>query len=310
MPSVQEQTFTVPTWDGQKLFVYQWSPDEDSPVGILHIVHGMSETAARYARLAACATEHGYVVYGHDQRGHGQTAPSPELLGDIGPDGFRRMAEDIKTVNDVIRTRHQALPVYVLGHSMGSFLVRLYLGKYGDTVAGAILSGTGSPPRVAVRVGMHLAKRKMRSKGFTARSKSLNRLVFGRYNQSFKPTRTDFDWLSRDANEVDRYTQDPYCGQPFTNESFYHFYAGLMEALSARTLANTPKDLPMFIFSGEKDPVGGHGKGVRKYVRQLYNAGFSDVSVKLYRDGRHEMLNELNRDEVAADILQWMLAHR
>jgi alpha-beta hydrolase superfamily lysophospholipase len=307
---VQEHTFTVPTWDGQQLFVYQWSPDDGSLIGILHIVHGMSETAARYARFAACAAGHGYIVYGHDQRGHGQTAPSPELLGDIGPDGFRRMAEDIKTVNDVIRTRHQALPVYIMGHSMGSFLVRLYLGKYGDTVAGAIISGTGSPPRIAVRLGMQLAKREMRSKGTTGRSKGLTHLIFGRYNQSFKPNRTDFDWLSRDASEVDQYTQNPYCGQPFTNESFYHFYAGLLETLSERTLANTPQDLPMFIFSGEKDPVGGHGKGVQKYVRELYNAGFSDVAFKLYPDARHEMLNELNRDEVTADILHWLSAHQ
>jgi alpha-beta hydrolase superfamily lysophospholipase len=310
VPSVQEHTFTVPTLDGQKLFVYQWSPDSDSPAGILHIVHGMSETAARYARFAARAAERGYIVYAHDQRGHGKTAASPELLGDIGPDGFRRMAEDMKALNDLIRARHQALPVYVMGHSMGSFLVRLYLGKYGDTVAGAIISGTGSPPRMAVRLGMQLARREMRSKGSNGRSEVLTRLVFGRYNQSFKPSRTDFDWLSRDASEVDQYVQNPYCGKPFTNESYYHFYRGLLEALSARTLSSTPKDLPMFVFSGEKDPVGGHGKGVQKYVRQLRNAGFTDVAVKLYPEGRHEMLNELNRDEVTTDILNWLSARR
>ncbi|GMA49732.1 alpha/beta hydrolase [Alicyclobacillus contaminans] len=306
---MRERTYRFGTQDGTELYVYEWLPDT-APTGILHVVHGMCETAERYRRFANAACDAGWLVLAHDQRGHGRTAPTPQDLGHLGPDGFQRMLDDIRQLQLAIGQTHPHLPRIILGHSMGSFLVRWYASQFGRDLAGVVLSGTGQPARLALRAGALFAYWKMRTDGAAARSPLLTKLLFGSYNRAFRPTRTPFDWLSGDSDEVNQYLEHPFCGQPFSNEAYYQFYQGLLKATHRRTLQSIPKHLPLLIFAGDRDPVGGYGRGIRRFTRQLDSAGLEQVSVKLYPGGRHEMLNETNRDLVTKDILNWLAIQR
>jgi alpha-beta hydrolase superfamily lysophospholipase len=172
-----------------------------------------------------------------------------------------------------------------------------------------ILSGTGSDPGFLSTVGIWIAKREIKKKGKRARSELLNKLSFGSYNKAFKPNRTEFDWLSRDEKEVDKYIEDPYCGEVATAGFFYDMISGVKQLDKPERISQIPKDLPIFLFSGDQDPVGNNTKGVRTAYQNLKKAGIKDISYKLYKDGRHEMLNEINKEEVYRDVIQWLNNH-
>lgn len=297
--------------EGTKIFVYVWKPDEDVKVkGVVQLAHGMAETAKRYERFAEVLVKEGFVVYANDHRGHGKTAGSLKELGYLADkDGFEWLVEDIHQLSGIIKQEYPDLPLFLLGHSMGSFAVQRYIMLYGDDLKGAILSGSNGKQGVMLSVATLLAGKEVKRHGRKAASGKMNQMFFGSYNDKFKPNRTDFDWLSRDKEEVDKYVEDPFCGTVFTGGFFYDFTSGLKNVEDKANLNLIPKNLPIYIFSGDKDPVGKYGKGVTRLYNTYKKYGIKDVTLKLYPGGRHEMLNEINRDEVMKDAVEWINHH-
>ncbi|MFB4325663.1 alpha/beta hydrolase [Priestia sp. BR_2] len=305
---MQTDTFTMLNTQGMHVFVYEWLPGPDDPIrAIVQIAHGMCETGKRYEELAELLTEHGYAVYCNDHRGHGLTAGLTHL-GDAGEDGFEGMIEDQLLLASELKKRHTSVPHYLMGHSMGSFLTQKIICSDGELFDGFILSGTNGPQGL-LTFGMSLAAAQMRLQGNTHRSLMLNALVFGPYNKGFGPIRTPFDWLSRDEAEVDKYINDPYCGKVCTARFFRDFFKLLSQIHQPQLMKCLPKDKPVYIFSGEDDPVGHRGKGVRRLIELYRKHGVQDLEYRLYPGGRHEMLHETNRAEVAADVLDWLERH-
>jgi len=294
-----------------EIFVYKWLPDENVQVkGVVQVAHGMAETAARYEGLARALTNDGFIVYANDHRGHGKTAGQVSKLGDLGEDGFNSMVENMHELNERIKVENHDLPIFLFGHSMGSFLTQRYICLYGSGLKGTIISGSCGNQGITIDVARLIAKGEIKKIGRAGKSNKLDKLSFGSYNNSFKPNRTAFDWLSRDNGEVDKYIDDPFCGTVFTAGFFYDFLGGLKCIADQSEINNVPKDLPIYIFSGAKDPVGKNGKGVLKLVKAYKKHGIVDLTYKLYKDGRHEMLNEINKEEVIVDVIKWINAHK
>jgi alpha-beta hydrolase superfamily lysophospholipase len=217
--------------------------------------------------------------------------------------------DDLRAVTDRAREEQPGRPVFMLGHSMGSFLARAYAAQHGSELAGVVLTGTAGGAGALGKVGIFLAATQARLRGHTHTSGLLNTLTFGQYNSAFKPTRTEFDWLSRDPAEVDKYVNDPDCGFVFSAGAFADVLKGLAEVNTDQLASRLPKDLPVHLASGEMDPVGANGKGVRQVADQLRRAGVQDVTLTLWPEARHEILNETNRDEVEIEIVDWLDAH-
>jgi alpha-beta hydrolase superfamily lysophospholipase len=302
----EELTFTDE--ENVEIFYYKWSPE--GPVnakGVVQISHGMAELSARYMRLASALTSAGYFVYANDHRGHGRTALSLDSIGYPGDrDGFSWMVKDMHQLSHIIKTENPGVPLFLLGHSMGSFLSQRYIQLYGDEIDGLVLSGTNGKQGLALDLGILVARLEIKLRGRRAKSPTLNSLSFGSFNKSFHPSRTEFDWLSRDSSEVDKYISDEYCGGIFTAGFFHDFFEGLKAIEKPSNMADIPQDLPVYIFSGEKDPVGGFTKGVMRLVETYRSLGMKDVTCRFYKDGRHEMLNEINRDQVIEDLIAWL----
>jgi len=308
---MKSDTFIFSTSDGVQIFVYKWLPDEVSVVkGAIQIAHGMGEHAARYERFAQKLTSEGYAVYANDHRGHGKTAGSPESIGYFADEnGWEKVVDDMHTLTGIIKKYFSNRPFFLFGHSMGSFLSRHYSMLYGHELTGLVLSGTGGDPGAIGKIGLFIAKIEAKLRGKRARSEIMTKLSFGAFNNAFKPNRTEFDWLSRDNAEVDKYINDPWCGGVFTAGFFFDMLGGLGYINKKENIAKIPKNLPIYLFSGAKDPVGANTRGVIQIYNTLRSAGISDVTLKFYTDGRHEMLNEINREEVFNDVIAWLKKH-
>lgn len=308
---MKSDTFTFKTSDGIQIFTYRWMPDQASAVkGVVQIAHGMAEHAARYERFADALTKAGYAVYANDHRGHGKTAGSQDNLGYFADEnGWEKVVEDMHTLTGIIKKENPNKPFFLFGHSMGSFLSRHYSMLYANELTGLILSGTGGDPGAIGKIGLFVAKMDAMFHGRKAKSEIMTKLSFGAFNNAFKPNRTDFDWLSRDNAEVDKYINDPLCGTVFTAGFFCDMLGGLDFINKKENIGKIPKNLPIYLFSGAKDPVGGNTKGVNQVYNSLKNAGIGDLTLKFYENGRHESLNEINRDEVSLDVIAWLDLH-
>ena len=284
-------------------------PGAARPRGIIVIAHGMAEHASRYARFAASAVEEGYAVLAGDHRGHGATA-APGGFGFVAEKGgWERVVADMGTVLDAARRAWPDVPVFLMGHSWGSFLARDLAARRGGDLAGLILLGTGSGVGVLTRPATAICAGESRLRGPRHPSRLLNALAFGPYQRHFAPNRTEADWISRDAKEVDRYVADPWCGFVCTSSFFRDLVAGQGVVNTASHAAAVPAELPMLLASGDRDPVGAMGRGVQRAATLYRRAGVREVSVLLYPGGRHELLNETNRDQVTGDILTWIDGH-
>lgn len=299
--------FYMTTDDGKNLYCSCWLPEEGHWKGIVQILHGMAEHIGRYGEFALELNKAGYAVYGHDQRGHGQSISPSQPAGFFAETaGFSRVAEDAKQLSFQIRKSRPELPLYLFGHSMGSFVARRCVQLYGDQLSGAIFSGTGSDPGLLGSAGRALAIWETKRKGALHPSSLLDALSFGGFNRPFRPNRTPFDWLSRDQDQVDRYIEDPLCGHISTAGFFADLFSGMKLIHRPEEIRKVPASLPLLFISGDHDPVGKNGKSVMKSARQYREAGAKDVTVKLYPGARHELLNELNRDEVFRYVIEWM----
>lgn len=285
---------------------------EGRPRAVLQMTHGMVEYIGRYEELARFLAGQGIAAVGHDHLGHGGTAATKEDYGYFGrPDGNRLLLDDIFAVTRWAKALPAlaGLPWFLLGHSMGSFYARQYLCEHGGELSGAILMGTGWQPRAAALAGRALCHLLAAFKGWHYRSKLVDGMAFGSYNRSFAPARTSKDWLNRDGREVDRYLADERCSFRFTLNGYDSLFTGLARLCDRRLLAQVPKDLPLLFLSGADDPVGSRGKGVERAAQSLRDAGVRRIAVKLYPAARHELLLELNRQEVFADIQAFMEQH-
>ncbi len=308
---MESEIFKLTMKDGKDVFCYKWCPQGDiKPKAVVQIAHGMAEHAKRYERLAKFLVDAGYSVYANDHRGHGQTAGEIENLGYFADEnGWNRVVDDMVGLKNHIKKTDQDLPVFLLGHSMGSFLARNFICLHGKEIKGVILSGTNGNPGFLGDIAKMIAKWECKRKGKKHRSTLLTKLSFGKFNTPFKPNRTDYDWLSRDNAEVDKYVEDSYCGGVFTAGFFFDLLSGVKNINQSENIKKIPSKLPIYLFSGEKDPVGNMTKGVQQLFNTYHKAGIKDVHIKFYNDGRHEMLNETNRKEVYKDIVVWLDDH-
>jgi len=305
---MKSDEFKLTTPDGLEVHVYEWLPDDPSRIkAVIQIAHGMAEHAGRYRDFAKFLTENGFAVYANDHRGHGKTAGDLDKVGFLAPsNGWGKLVSDFRQLSLHIKEKFNDKPLYVFGHSMGSFLVRQYILDPQVKIHGAIISGTGDDPGALGQIGVLLTR--IMKLFYSAKSPSpfMDKLSFGAFNKPFSPNRTKFDWLSRDNEQVDKYVADPYCGEVFSIGFFSDMLNGLLFVSNQKNIDTTPNDLPLLIFSGHDDPVGDNGKGVTAVYNRYKKAGVKNLSIKLFTGGRHEMLNEINKSEVYLLVKDWM----
>lgn len=279
---------------------------EKEPVGVLQIVHGMAEYIDRYDNFAKYMTEHGFNVIGHDHLGHGYSVSDERDYGFFAEEnGDKIIIEDMHSVTQYAKEKWEELPNFILGHSMGSFCLRQYLTKYSNDVFGAIIMGTGWIPSAAALLGKTIATNTCKSKGSHTINPLLIKLTLEPYNKPFAPARTNCDWLSRDEKQVDLYVNDKLCGFDFTAGAYKDFFTVLEKIAKNRQLIGMRKSLPILITSGSVDPVGGK-KACEKLNAQYKRCGIDDVTLKLWENDRHEILNELDKSDVYNYICTWL----
>ena len=283
-----------------------WIP-EGEVRAILQICHGMVEYIDRYDEFARYLNGHGYLVIGHDHLGHGKTAAKPEEYGHFPEEyGNDYVIGDIHRVRRVGEKNYPDLPYFMLGHSMGSFLLRQYLGLYGDGISGAIVMGTGSKSNLLLTAGKVLCRIIAFGKGWEYRSKLVNNMAFGGFNKKFSQETNGSDWLSRNPVNSQKYAKDPLCSFVFTVNAYYQMFCGILAVNHQEKNGKIPKTLPIFLVAGKDDPVGNFGKSVENIYKNYKSCGIEDVSMKLYENDRHEILNEVDRSLVFDDLLTWM----
>lgn len=299
-----------PSHDGvTKIHACLWKPEGEIK-GIVQIIHGMCEYAARYSPFAEFLTSYGFLVCAEDHLGHGQSVRSEEYLGYFNDErSCDIVIADIRTLQLTVRENYEKLPYFVLGHSMGSFFCRKYISLYGKELNGAIVMGSGFKSRATLNTALCAVKLNALFCGWKNRSKLIKKLAFGSYNKKFSPARKESDWLSVNTDNVDRYEKDPLCFFSFTNNGYAILFGIIKQACSDKVISAVPANLPVFFVAGEDDPVGDYGKGVIKAKNKFVKAGVKDVTLKLYPSARHEILNDNCKEEVQKDILAFLCAH-
>lgn len=303
---MKTETFILNAADGVELFVYRWLP-EGLPTAVVQIAHGLAEHAGRYARLAEWLTAAGYAVYANDHRGHGRTAKSPGDLGFFSAqNGWQKCVDDLWQLNRHIGVEHPGLPIVLLGHSMGSTLAEQFMGEHGDALAGVVLSGPNGNPTSMAALGRGMTRAERLRLGMRGRSKLVQSLTFDAFNKKFAPARTEFDWLSRDPAEVDKYVADPLCGFAATTQLWVDLLDAWAEISTRAHRERVPRDLPVYVIAGGRDPVSGNTRQIDAWLADYRAAGFSRLEHRFYPEARHELFNEINRDEVTKDLLGWL----
>ncbi len=304
---MKKQEFFIP-FEGENLHCIQWLPDSD-PLLVLQIVHGMVEYIDRYDELASFLCERRIAVVGHDQPGHGLTAPDADSLGYIKEKGgSAHLCACALRVTDYIKEAFPSLPNFILGHSMGSFVVRRLITYASDRFSGALIVGTGEPPKAALSAGKALATLIGKLFGFNHRSKLLTDISFAGYNSRFPKEEGNHAWISSDREIVAKYDRDPFCSYTFTAGGFLALYDTLLFLSKKTDTENIRKDLPILIAAGNDDPVGAYGKVPKSYFEFCRTLGISDVSLLAYEGQRHEIINEKDRNKVHSDISDWLLS--
>jgi alpha-beta hydrolase superfamily lysophospholipase len=299
-------TFCFASVDGPQIYVRQWLPNA-KPNAVILIAHGAAEHSKRYDRVARLLTTEGFAVYAPDHRGHGQTAVSLDKAGNAGPDGFNGILRDLRALAQLIRTKHQSAPLFLLGHSMGATLSQRLIQLHSNLFSGVILSGS---PGVRPNPEQAAAYTAQLAQGDNAeKSSEFFKKIFASFNEGLEQSKNGYEWLSRDADEVQKYVDDPWCGFPFTNRLVAEMSQCAVELSQLANIAAIEKSLPILLFAGTQDRVGGNGEFVSNLAALYRDANIADVQVILYPEGRHEMLNETNRDQVHRDLIAWLKKH-
>lgn len=282
------------------------TPVCDEIKGVVQISHGMCEYIDRYDEFANYLLEQGYVVAGHDHIGHGSSVNENKNRGYFAKEnGYKFLIKDVHYMNQIIKKRFPKKAYFLLGHSMGSFIVRCYISEYGENINGAILLGTMGP-QWPVDAGIQLADRLIQKRGEMYKSKKLNQLAFEFANANFEPVNTKYDWTCRDEEVTKLHVNDEKMSFIFSVSAFKDLFYLVKYCNDEKYVKNTPKDLPILIMSGDKDPVGENGIGVKRVYEMYKKIGIKDLTFKLYKECRHELLNELNKSEIYKNILDWI----
>jgi len=296
----------IPMNDGHRLFLRVWRP-EGKPVATLHICHGMAEHSLRYDCFASFLTDAGIAVYAQDHRGHGFTKEEGERGWFADYDGWHRVVNDSIAVDNYIRNENDDIPNFLMGHSMGSFIVRTEITERPNAFNGLIIMGTGASKGIAGKIGRMVALSHKKKGDPRLPDITMDKLSFGSYLRKIKNPKTQYDWLSKDEEEVKKYVDDPLCGFVCSSGFYLDLIDGIEEANKLPLMRKINKNLPVLIISGDADPVGSYGRGVKKVYSLYKKAGIKDVELKLIPGGRHEILNETDRDETMAFIRNWLL---
>ena len=291
--------------DGKKIFLHKWD-DVSNPIGVVQIFHGMAEHGARYNDFAEYLNKKGYIVYADDHRGHGKTADSIEKLGYLGDNGFNNIVEDEYFITKMIKSKYPSLPIFIFAHSFGSFIGQEYINRYSNEVNGVILSGSAKQKGPHIDFGLAVSKIFKKFGDETKKNYFLEKLIFGNYCKKEKDITSKFAWLSSDKKQVQKYEDDEYCGTVFTTNFYYNLFNGFKGLYLNNKSEKIRKSLPIFIISGEMDPVGSYGKSVKKLFNYYKDLNLSNVNIKLYPLGRHELVNEVNNLEIFDTIHNWI----
>ena len=306
---VKKEDFYFASRDGEhKIHAIKWIPDVEKPVCILQIVHGMAEYIDRYDEFAHFLAERGILVVGDDHLGHGKTVKPGELFGYFcKEDAPTVLVRDEHRLKKIMQKQYADVPYIILGHSMGSFITRNYLLKYSAGLDGAMIVGTGMQPKPTLIFALFLVSLQRMIFGEQHVAHFINMMSFGTYNKRIKSPKTPMDWLSRNEDNVRRYVKDPMCGFVFTVNGFQTLFKLIYNLHDQEKLRKMPKNLPVFFLSGQDDPVGDYGKGVEQAYRSFKEIGMENVQMKLYPHDRHELINEVDREDVYGDIYRWIL---
>lgn len=290
-----------------KIHAVRYLPDDETVKGVVQIVHGMAEYVERYEEFAEYMTARGFVVVGNDHLGHGKSVAEDGTYGYFcEQDPATVVVRDVHRLKKKTQQLYPGVPYLLLGHSMGSFIVRNYICRYGTGIDGAIIMGTGMQPAAIIKVSKMLAAVQKIFKGPKHISEFIHKCAFGSYNDKIENCRTSADWLTKDEGIVDKYVADPLCGFTFTVNGFATLFELIDRLYDKKNLEKIPKDLPLFMVSGDMDPVGDYGAGVKKAYQSLKDVGLKDVEIRLYENDRHELLNETDRKLVMEDIASWI----
>ena len=299
--------FYFPSKDGNtEIHTIEWKPVGEVRA-VLQICHGMVEYIRRYDEFAQFLCGEGYYVVGNDHLGHGKSIQAKSEYGFFNEKyGNACVLGDMHTLRQRTEKKYPGVPYFMLGHSMGSSLLRQYIQMYGNGLSGAVLMGTvADHKKAALLFGKRLCRVMAAFRGWHYRSKMVDNLVLGAYNKKFKPARTRADWITSDNENLDMYVADPLCSFMFTVNAYYNVFSGMIGIQRKESVYMIPKGLPVLFVSGADDPVGEFGKGVRKIYEKYRAAGIRDVTLRLYTGDRHEILNETDRDQVYKDLLGW-----
>lgn len=305
---MKKEEFYFNSYDGiSKIHGVTWTPEDEPVRCVVQLVHGMAEYIERYDEFAEYLTENNILVVGHDHLGHGKS------IGEHGTKGYfcrenapEALVEDVHQVRIMMRERYPNAPYLILGHSMGSFILRNYLFKYSDGLAGVVIMGTGRKPAALLKVSKGIAAVQRLFLGDKHVGRFIDKLAFGNYHRKIAGYKTKQDWLSKDEARVSAYIADEFCGFVFTVNGFSTLFELIDRACRKKNLKTMTKDLPVFFAAGGDDPVGDYGKGVQKVYEMFGQAGMQDVTMKIYAGDRHEILNETDRAEVSQDILTFI----
>ncbi len=305
MKEIDFSNTTLQSHDETTLTIYEWAIP--NPNAYVHLVHGMSEHAGRYNHFAKWLNDKGYFVYSSDLRGHGKTAGELSKVGFFSfENGWDKVVNDLKFIHESFSNKRPLLPHIILGHSMGSLLVRSLAINYPSIGDALILSATSGHPGIKGIGGEPLAKALGFLTGKKSRSNLLQSITFADFNKRIKKQKTDRDWLTRNENIVEKYVNDPYCMQIFSNQFFADLAHGVLMVNNGEHMKKMNKKTPVLLFSGSEDPVGFYGKGVEEVFHKMKKADLQDVELKLFEGGRHEMINEINNIEVYEFIDKWI----
>ena len=304
-----KEEFYYDSRDGiSKLHAVRYTPDSDDDIRcVVQIVHGMAEYVERYEEFAEYLTSKGIVVTGEDHMGHGKSVGKDGKFGYFcEQDPATVLVRDVHRLKKATQSLYPNVPYIIMGHSMGSFIARNYMFRYGTGITGVIIMGTGMPDKRLMVMSKAVAGMQKAFLGSRHVSEMINKLAFGKYNAEIENPKSQFDWLSRDEARVDQYIEDPLCGFTFTVNGFSTLFELILRLHREDNMERIPKKLPALLVSGTADPVGDYGKGVHRTYDSLHAAGLDNLQLKLYEGGRHELLNEINRNEVTQDIYQWI----
>lgn len=304
---IKKEEFYYDSRDGiNKIHAIRWIP-EGEPKAVLQIVHGMAEYVDRYHDFAEKMAQKGFVVVGNDHLGHGLSVPEGGTYGYFCEnDPATVVVRDVHRLKKLTQQEYPGLPYFIMGHSMGSFITRNYLCKYGTGIDGAIIMGTGMQKKALVSSARKMVTIQKMLHGSKYVSTVLDKAVFGQYNKRIENPKTESDWLSKDEKKVETYIKDSMCGFTFTVNGFQTLFELIWRLYKQESLDNMPKELPVMFVAGTEDPVGDYFEGVERAVESFKETGMQDITIKKYENARHELLNEPEWEQIADDIYDWL----